>query len=69
MGCETKCMQCGEVTHDRALCEDCEYHLDDPDYGPDPSEPIGSCDECGCNLYPDDEWDGLCNQCAWLAMQ
>lgn len=33
------------------------------------SEPVGSCDECGTNLYADDEWDGLCNQCAWLAEQ
>lgn len=29
-------------------------------------EPIGSCDECGCNLWADDEYDGLCGQCAWL---
>jgi len=34
------------------------------------AEPIGSCDECGCNLYPDgDDYGGLCDQCAWLAMQ
>lgn len=30
-------------------------------------EPIGSCEWCSVNLYPDDEYDGLCDQCAWLA--
>lgn len=43
------------------------------DDGFDPAEwdgePVGSCDNCGCNLYADDEWDGLCNQCAWWAAQ
>lgn len=32
-------------------------------------EPIGSCEFCGTNLYPDDDWDGLCNQCAWSCEQ
>jgi hypothetical protein len=27
--------------------------------------PCGSCDNCGTNIYPDDD-DGLCNQCAWF---
>lgn len=32
-------------------------------------EPTGSRDECGCNLYHDDDYDGLCSQCAWWAIQ
>jgi hypothetical protein len=37
---------------------------DDEDY----SEPIGSCDNCGVNIYEDDrEWGGLCDSCAWFA--
>lgn len=39
----------------------------DDDWGD--NEPIGSCDLCGTNLYPDDEWDGLCNQCSWSCEQ
>lgn len=32
-------------------------------------EPIGSCDECSQNVYRHDDFhDGLCEQCAWLAM-
>lgn len=27
-------------------------------------EPIGSCEECGCNLYPEDDFH-LCDQCQW----
>jgi hypothetical protein len=26
---------------------------------------IGSCDECGVDLYPGNE-DGLCEQCEWM---
>lgn len=55
-----------------------EYEVDD-DYGDewydydedDEGEPIGSCDNCDCNLYEDDCWhlDGMqfCNQCYWYA--
>ncbi len=52
-----------------------EYEDDHDADGPDDAwdddgewcnEPIGSCDNCECNLYAGDEWDGLCNQCAWL---
>lgn len=35
----------------------------------DACEPVGSCDWYGTNLYPHDDWDGLCNQCAWHAEQ
>lgn len=37
------------------------------------SESVGSCDNCGCNLYEDDIWYleemELCNQCYWFAQQ
>ena len=48
---------------------------DDPDhdtYDPDDElgEPTGSCDECGVNLYEDDDdGSGLCDQCGWRAAQ
>lgn len=33
-------------------------------------QPVGSCDECGCDIYPDEyHGDGLCDQCAWWAEQ
>ncbi len=51
-----------------------EFHITWNDLGgfdpvEDVSEPFGSCDWCGTNLYRDDEWDGLCDQCAWHAQQ
>lgn len=31
-------------------------------------EPIGSCDNCGCNIYAyEDDGSGLCDQCQWFA--
>ncbi len=39
------------------------------DYEDRYQEPCGSCDECGTNLYPDEDYDGLCDQCAWLLDQ
>ena len=27
------------------------------------AEPIGSCDECGINIYAESEDTGLCDQC------
>jgi hypothetical protein len=41
----------------------------DDDSREDPAEPTGSCDLCGSNLYPGDDWDGLCNGCAWSVEQ
>lgn len=35
----------------------------------DDNEPTGSCDNCDSNLYRDDDYDGLCSQCAWWAEQ
>lgn len=40
------------------------YEVDDGTY----SEPVGSCEWCGTNLYEDDDED-LCGQCAWHAAQ
>jgi Zn finger protein HypA/HybF involved in hydrogenase expression len=70
------CMTCGNEL--RALnsvgeCGRCIgerlYDALRPDDIDDDCEPTGSCDECGTNLYRDDDWDGLCSQCAWLAGQ
>lgn len=51
--------------------EDFEPDMDGDDLGQDDdfNEPVGSCDNCECNLYADDEWDGLCNACYWLSRQ
>lgn len=39
----------------------------EPDFADDePDEPTGSCEECGTNLYPDDD-EYLCDRCAYLA--
>lgn len=44
----------------------------DPD-DEDDGEPIGSCDNCGTNLYRDDTYihhgDELCGQCFWWATE
>ena len=42
--------------------EEDEYDDDEED----DSEPVGSCIECGCNLYIDDDLDEwMCDQCLW----
>lgn len=51
-----------------------DYYRDDDfdDYYPDDydsNEPIGSCEWCGANIYPDDYDDELCDSCAWHAEQ
>jgi hypothetical protein len=33
----------------------------------DGMEPVGSCEECGVNLYKDDDPE-LCEQCLWREM-
>lgn len=36
----------------------------------EPNEPVGSCVNCGVNIYADeDDGSGLCDQCQWLAAQ
>ncbi len=34
----------------------------------DDAEPIGSCENCGLDLYADDD-DDLCAECDWLREQ
>ena len=47
----------------RAAKERRRYEIMDDDFD-NCSEPSGSCDECCCNLYTDDEIEtGLCDQC------
>jgi hypothetical protein len=41
----------------------------DDDGRKDSKEPTGSCDLCGSNLDPGDDWDGLCSGCAWSVEQ
>jgi hypothetical protein len=53
-GIETLCNVCGHQV-DFDINEEC-----DDDY----SEPVGSCENCGTNLYEDDDED-LCDQCLW----
>lgn len=52
------CAVCGTV-----LDYDYDDLRDDPD---DIGDPVGSCKNCGTNLYDDDD-DELCNQCLWAA--
>lgn len=40
--------------------------LDDDDID---GEPVGSCDDCGTNLYGDEAYEGLCDQCSWARSQ
>ncbi len=50
---------------------DDDYEFDGDDFEDDCHEPIGSCDECGCDVYEYDCWvldgDDLCGQCYWWA--
>ncbi len=77
------CFRCDKVTPSRRvehgswtewLCQVCNWQvdcdwdesLDDEDY----AEPIGSCDNCGTNIYRyDDDGTELCDQCQWWADQ
>jgi len=75
------CYHCGKVTATNPVkvtagfdyrCAVCGHTVDqdfDEDYFDDDNEPIGSCEECGTNLYPGDDCDeagdGLCDQCAF----
>lgn len=34
------------------------------DLDEDGDEPCGSCEECGTNLYPEDDFN-YCDQCLW----
>lgn len=44
--------------------------FDDPWFDEDDGEPLGSCENCGSDLYADDDLDNeLCDQCSWWAQQ
>ena len=54
-------------------CQGERYDVDEEDdydfYGDDDySEPVGSCEWCGTNLYEDED-EFLCDQCLWHAEQ
>lgn len=42
--------------------------FDFDEFDPDLNEPIGSCADCGCNLYEDDDEES-CDQCLWYRSQ
>ena len=53
--------------HDRGEDDDDDY-FDDDFFEGDDGEPVGSCENCGSNLYADDDdQDELCDQCYWWA--
>ena len=76
------CPRCKKVTESKVvyhssgteyLCVICGAQVGfdiDEDYGDDydDGEPVGSCEQCGTNLYSDDDPD-LCDQCLWYAEQ
>lgn len=53
------------------VCDHCKDELDADDYPDDDyenNEPVGSCENCDSNIYPDeDDGSGLCDQCQWHA--
>lgn len=53
------------ATYTEWKCKDCgwQHDCECDDYEGD-TEPIGSCDNCGTNLYSHDD-DFLCDQCLW----
>lgn len=56
----------GDDDFDDYASDDGKWH--DDEYN---DEPIGSCENCGTNLYEDDcyilKGDELCGQCYWFA--
>jgi len=74
------CDNCCEWSHDeddydngQTVCSECESALpirgeyDDPEFDPE-CDPVGSCENCGTNLYSGDD-ERLCDQCEWSASQ
>lgn len=68
-----ECPLCGEscCCHGAGVGSDSDrcYHACDPGAFDEPfdyeSDPVGSCDDCGVNLYGEEVFDGLCDQCSW----
>lgn len=67
-GVGTYCCECNylvDYDHDEDFEDDDEWDDQDEDWEDDESdEPIGSCENCGTNLYPEDD-DEFCDQCLW----
>jgi hypothetical protein len=68
-GCKSK--QPCKIIHHRSgtetLCTVCNYQMDfeiAEQFEDDYSEPVGSCENCGTNLYEEDDPE-LCDQCLW----
>ena len=73
-----ECVDCGVASgplhpldgeHAGWLCPACYAVLNDClDEEDEYDEPVDSCDECGTNIYADeDDGSGLCGQCQWRA--
>lgn len=73
------CIRCGKTTEQRCnggpdwtewRCVECGAQTDVDYYGPDEcydySEPVGSCGNCGVNLYEDDD-EYFCDGCLFMA--
>jgi len=71
------CGHCQRVTESRSvshdsgvewLCVECgaQVDFDFIEWDEDDDDIVGSCDECGGNIYEqEDDGTGLCDQCSW----
>lgn len=68
--CGESCGCHGAGRFDRDDSERC-FHVCDPEAFDDEMDfgPIGSCEDCGVNLYGDEQFDGFCDQCSWARSQ
>ena len=73
MHCHSHLCDCGpNDSCSHGICQECYEDLVDEitEDEDDSDEPISSCDNCGVNVYEDeDDGSGLCNQCQWFAAQ
>ena len=57
------------ATYAEWKCKNCDWQHDCETYDCDEdNEPVGSCDNCGTNLYRTDD-DYFCDQCLWHAQR
>lgn len=68
-GCKSKqpCKIIHHASGTETLCTACNHQVDfdiAEQFEDDYSEPVGSCENCGTNLYEDDDSE-LCDQCLW----
>ena len=62
-----ECKMVKHVSGTETLCCTCGHQVDfdiDEEFEDDYNEPVGSCENCGTNLYEDDD-NELCDQCLW----